>query len=498
MANFYFTVVYLVSIFLSLCATAADVSSETTKPNIVFVFVDDWGYSDVGFRNPAVKTPNFDMLASTGLILDRHYVFKLCSPSRASLLTGRWPHHVHQFNMRPHTPLGTNSNMTMLPAKLKLAGYDTHIVGKWHQGFVEKKFLPVNRGFDTSFGILNGVGDHMNQFRRCATDMWMNHAPNGRNGTYSSYLYRDELSRIFADRQSNDTPMFLYFAPQNVHSPFQVPEEWLNIYPKNSTCDFRRTYQAMVSVVDNVTGYIVELLKRYDMWDNTIMIISSDNGAAPCKGSNYPLKGAKATFFEGGVRALAFANGGLLPDEIRGKKTEGFIHIADWYTTFCNLAGVEPSDSGPGKFPVDGVDVWPILTGENTTSPHKEIILGYNYNDKGAIIVGDYKLIVGIQGTYCNRAMHSPLNYPCEAVANDIDCSPYCLYNIVDDPEEHNELSEVEPQKLQELLLHYNEYSKEPRHMQDLGFHSEQELPKFVDVCKYMNDHGGYWQPWEG
>ena len=172
--------------------------------------------------------------------------------------------------------------------------------------FCSEKVSTNKQGFDTSFGILNGVGDHMNQFRHCATDMWMNDAPDSCSGTYSSHLYRDELSRIFADCQSNNTPMFLYFAPQNVHSPFQAPEEWLNIYPKNSTCDFRRTYQAMISVVDNITGHIVELLKHYNMWDNTIMIISSDNGAAPCKGSNHPLKGAKATFFEGGVRALAF------------------------------------------------------------------------------------------------------------------------------------------------------------------------------------------------
>lgn len=146
-----------------------------------------------------------------------------------------------------------------------------------------------------------------------------------------------------------------------------------------------------------------------------------------------------------------FANGGFLPDEVRGKRTEGFIHIADWYTTFCNLAGVDPNGSGPGKFPVDGVGVWPILMGENTTSPHKEIVLGYNYGSTGAIIVGDYKLIVGGQGSYCNRAMHSPLNYPCEDVPNDGDCNPHCLYNIMDDPEECNDLSKTETQKLEEL-----------------------------------------------
>ena len=127
--------------------------AQATKPNIVFVLVDDWGYADVGFRNPAVKSPNFDDLANTGLLLDRHYVYRCCSPSpsRASFLTGRWPHHAQQWNIDPaNAAVGLNINMTLLPAKLKQAAYSTHMVGKWHEGFFSKKYLPVSRGFDTS------------------------------------------------------------------------------------------------------------------------------------------------------------------------------------------------------------------------------------------------------------------------------------------------------------------------------------------------------------
>lgn len=154
----------------------------------------------------------------------------------------------------------------------------------------------------------------------------------------------------------------------------------------------------MVSVADNVTGHVMQLLKKKGMWDNTLIVVSADNGGAACMGSNYPLKGSKGTFFEGGVRALAFAGGGLIPDKMKGKSTNGFIHIADWYTTFCDLAGVDSSDSGEGRFGVDGMNVWPIITGSNSTSPHDEIVLGYSYGDKGAIISGNYKLIVGKQG----------------------------------------------------------------------------------------------------
>ncbi len=494
----------LLSIFVLCIAVHTQhgkIQALATKPNIVFVLVDDWGYADIGFRNPAIKSPNFDTLANTGLILDRHYVYRYCSPSRASFLSGRWPHHVHQWNIDPpNAAVGLNINMTLLPAKLKQAGYSTHMVGKWHEGFFSKEYLPINRGFDTSSGFLAGSEDHMNEMKVCAVDFWKNDGFDKRNGTYDAYLYRDDLTEIISKHDPSQ-PFFLYLPLHNVHSPFQAPDEWLNLYAENSTCKVRRTYQAMVSVADNVTGHLVELLKSNNMWDNTFMVVSADNGGAGCMGSNYPLKGCKGSYFEGGIRSLAFANGGLIPDKMRGTISEGFIHIADWYTTFCKLAGVDPSDSGPGKFPVDGQDVWPIITGVNTTTPHEEIMLGFNFTTMGshvgAIIMGDYKLIINKQATdNCDHLMWTPLDYPCRNGPNGQNCDPYCLYNIVEDPGEHNELSKSEPEKLQELLQHYNAYAIEPRDMQDQGYHSG-DLPVYNDACKYMNENGGYWQPWK-
>ena len=491
---------------LFLCAlvgllVAGVTAAPATKPHIVFVFVDDWGYADVGFRNPAVKTPNFDMLAKTGLLLDRQYVFKYCSPSRVSFLTGRWPHHAHQWNPPSHTTVGANLKMTMLPAKLKQAGYATYMVGKWHEGFAEPGYLPINRGFDTSTGFLNGAEDHFKETTGCATDYWKNDAPDSRNGTYDAYNYRDDLTEIFKSHDPN-TPMFLYLPLHNVHSPFEAPPEWMNLYD-NTTCRVRHTMQAMVSVADNVTGHVVELMKSKGMWDNTIMVVMSDNGGAPCGGSNYPLRGSKGSFFEGGVRALAFANGGVIPENMRGKSTQGFIHVADWYTTFCKLAGVDSSDSGPGKFPVDGLDVWPIISGETSTTPHEDIVLGFNFTynqdkrpNQGAIIMGDYKLIIGPQYEQCDENMWSPLNYPCTDGPTGEDCNPYCLFNLIDDPEERKNLAGIEKDTLKKLLDRYNSYSKEPREMQDQGYHKVPDLPTDPNACQYMKQHGGYWRPW--
>ena len=489
--------------FLAVILLSVAVSKPTpVKPNIVFVLVDDWGFAEVGFRNPKLKTPNFDELAKTGLVLNRHYVYMYCSPSRASLLTGRWPHHAHQWNLPSNAAVGTNINMTMLPAKLKQAGYHTHMVGKWHQGFFDPAFLPINRGFDTSSGFLCAAEDHMTERVSCAVDYWKNSAPDTRNGTYDAYTYRSDLTDVIKQHDTTK-PFFLYLPLHNTHAPFEAPQEWIDLYPEGSTCDFRRTYQAMVSVADNVTGTVVQLLKERGMWDNTLMVVSADNGGAQCAGSNYPLKGSKGTLFEGGIRSLAFASGGILPDSMRGKTSEGFIHIADWYPTFCKMAGVDPSDTGPGRFPVDGLDVWRIISGENTTTEHEEIVLGYNFTHRessatGAIIMGEYKLIVGLQGGNpgCDSLMHSPLDYPCTNGTVGSDCDPHCLYNIVKDPGETKDLSKSKSDILQMMLDRYNSHKKEPQDMVDQGYHSKKDLPYFSEACEYMEKRGGYWRPW--
>ena len=491
------SLVNLVALLTVISLSVAVSVPPPVKPNIVFVLVDDWGFAEVGFRNPKIKSPNFDKLAKTGLVLNRHYVYMFCSPSHAAFLTGRFPYHAHQWNIKSDVPLGLNINMTMLPAKLKQAGYSTHMVGKWHEGFFDPAFLPVNRGFDTSSGFLGGGEDHMTEKTGCAVDFWKNKAPDARNGSYDAYSYRSDLTDIVKQHDTSK-PFFLYLPLHNVHAPFQAPQEWIDIYPVGSTCDFRRTYQAMVSVADNVTGHVVQLLKERGMWDNTLMVVSADNGGAPCAGSNYPLKGAKATLFEGGVRSLAFANGGALPSSMRGKTSEGFIHIADWYSTFCKMAGVDPSDSGKGKFPVDGLDVWRIISGENTTTEHEEIVLAYNYTSKGAIIVGEYKLIVGSQSGKpgCDGLMYSPLDYPCSNGTVGPDCDPYCLYNIVEDPREQQDLSKAKPDILKMLVDRYNSHAKENQNMMDQGYHSAKDLPHFAGACQYMANGGGYWRPW--
>lgn len=144
--------------------------------------------------------------------------------------------------------------------------------------------------------------------------------------------------------------------------------------------------------------------------------------------------------------------------------------------------------------------MWPIITGENSTTPHHEIVLGYDFDNahpnQGAIIVGKYKLIVQPQKFNCDSVMWSPLDYPCSQGKNGPDCDPYCLYDIVNDPNETKDIAPGNPM-LTDLLRRYDKFSAESREMQDQGYHSEKALPTDKDACQYMQDHGGYWRPWK-
>ena len=253
-------------------------------------------------------------LASNGIILNNYYVSPICSPSRGALLTGRHPIHT---GLQHNVFLGSKAEglplkHKILPQYLKEMGYETHAVGKWHQGFFRKEYIPTQRGFDSHFGYWTGAEDYFD--RTAEDDFWgIDFHENEKQvdieeyeGLYSTHIYTNKSIEIILNRRSNSSqPLFLYLAHQSVHvgnarDPLQAPQEYIDRF--GHIADIRRRkFVAMVSALDESVGEIMSALQRADILNNTIIIFTTDNGGAVGNtngegmdysfGSNWPLRG---------------------------------------------------------------------------------------------------------------------------------------------------------------------------------------------------------------
>merc|ERR1712137_393756 len=287
------------------------------KPNIIFILADDLGFNDIGYNNPEVITPNINDLAANGVILDRNYVQPICTPSRTALLSGTYPYKIglQGSPLGINEPTGIPLTKTLFPQHLQSQGYQTHLVGKWHVGFCKEEYLPQSRGFSSAFGYWGGGIDYYNKTELYSMedlrDFHLNQDVFYDNKEYSMDLYNGRIQEIIANHDQKD-PLFIYAAMQTPHLPLQVPQKYINMYPEDLE-ENRRSLLGMVTAMDEVIGDLVKSLKDSGMYDNSVIIFSSDNGA-PGKGagggagSNYPLSGYKASYYEGGVRVPAFVH----------------------------------------------------------------------------------------------------------------------------------------------------------------------------------------------
>jgi len=438
------------------------------QPNIVFMLIDDLGWSDTEFGGsgladadltspdkPFIKTPVMKSLQPDSIKLNKMYAYSWCAPSRSSLLSGRVPIHVDVNHSNPMAfiqsrPLdsgeGIPAGMTTMASKLKDQGYSTHYVGKWGVGFTWKHQNPMWRGFDSFFGYLHDSVDYWNQklgpesievpggceslFRALnnsdmAVDLVRNNqSASSENGTaWIDYLFLNESLKIINNHDAS-TPLFLFHAFHSVHAPLNAPEElYVGDYAPPPctgpdamrTCfiengslehDDRRSYAAMVTFTDTGIGKMVDALKNRSMWDNTLVVVSADNGGAQYlspkgyqlwgSGNNLPLRGGKTSEFEGGIRVNSFVTGGLIPQKMRGTESDALIHFADWYGTFCYLAGLpdwhDTVAIANGLPDTDAINQWPVLSGQTTTSQRTEVQVSpvtlIDYAGKWKLIIG--------------------------------------------------------------------------------------------------------------
>ena len=424
---------------LLLLAPAPALHAAAEKPNIIYFLADDLGGNDVGWRNPAIKTPHLDKLANSGAKLDQYYVQPVCSPTRAALFTGRYPFR-YGFQtgvVRPWAEYGLPLEERTLAQGLKTAGYETAITGKWHLGHFQPEYLPTKRGFDHQYGHYNGALDYFTHIRDGGFD-WHKDDKENRDEGYSTELVGREAARLVRERDKAK-PLFLYVPFNGVHAPHQVPDRYLTLYPDLK--GKRKIYAAMISALDDAVGEVVKAVENERLADNTLIIFSSDNGGPNPGGlsDNGALRAGKGTVYEGGVRVAAFA---AWPGKIKpGTSILSPIHITDWYPTLLKLTGAAPQQNPP----VDGRDIAGVLTAGETPAD-REILINTTPRT-GAIRVGDWKLV--INGGRVE-------NEDGDGKAKPADSEDRVeLFLLTEDASEKNDVSAAHPEKVKQLRDRY-------------------------------------------
>jgi uncharacterized sulfatase len=435
------------------------VSSATeTAPNIIVILCDDLGYGDVGgfgFEDSVTYTPHIDTLAEQGVRLTRFLVpTPYCAPSRATLLTGRYPYHtgiVH--NPTPDQGIndyGLAPEETTVAEVLKTAGYRTACVGKWHLGH-KPRFLPTRQGFDHYLGILysNDMRPVQLVENETVVDYPVVQAHLTRRYTEASIEF---MHKAVAARQ----PFFLYLAHAMPHKPLAASEDY---YTPDTPDDL---YQDVIRELDWSVGQIQKTLRALDIDRDTLLIFMSDNGAT-YGGDNGGLRGKKATSWDGGLRVPFIASWpGHIPAGIVNANLAASV---DLFPTILKAAGL----SCPADRIIDGKDLWPLLTSEKTPSAHEFVITMHNERLM-TIHAGPWKLHVKAQKNYTPPGdlstwkdrrgpdgvtliapfeQATPASYP--GLTTGADTNAGTLFNVIKDPGEQTDVSAQYPEVVQRL-----------------------------------------------
>ncbi len=397
------TLLGLVTLISAPDQSAAD---SVQRPNIVLIVADDMGYADMEPHGSTdIHTPQLTRLAEAGVTLTSGYVsHSFCGPSRAGLITGRYQQrfgHENNPELDYHNDgLGLNLEETTIARRLQDAGYFTGGVGKWHLG-AASAYYPLNRGFDYFYGFLGGGHDYFEVDMSAPIGSGTKHGlvRNRQPASFSGYL-TDALSNdatAFITRRSNQpAPFFLYLAYNAPHSPLQATADDLQRH-RHIEKGKRRTYAAMVHAMDRGIGKVLDALEAAGQTDKTLVIFFSDNGGPqPVSwskwfdngSSNLPLRGGKATVYEGGLRVpFIMSWPGTLPTGIRYDRP---VNTLDAVRTAVEAGGA----NALSKNPMEGVDLVPLLTDPaHPRDPHEAIFWRQRGGERWAIRAGDHKLI---------------------------------------------------------------------------------------------------------
>ena len=395
----------LIVLFISCISCDSELQEAEAKPNIVLIFIDDMGYADIGsFGATDYKTPNIDRLAEGGMKFTNFYASQaVCSASRASLLTGCYSERVGVTGaLMPWSNIGLNDDETTLAEMLKEQGYATAVFGKWHLGH-HKQFLPLQHGFDEYLGLpysndmwpvdynglpLNTKGKHKSNYPPLPLISGDEVIDTIRNLTDQGNLttrYTQKAVEFIENHKAE--PFFLYLPHSMVHVPIAVSEKFKGKSGKGLFAD-------VMMELDWSVGEIMKTLQENGLYENTLVIFTSDNGPwlnfGNHAGSAFPLREGKGTMWEGGPRVSTIMH---WPSEIQAATNcEKIASTIDIFPTISEIIGTDLP-----KHTIDGVSIWPLLKGDANANPRQ---IFYYYYGKSLIAIrkNQWKLVLPHSG----------------------------------------------------------------------------------------------------
>ncbi|MHC4120408.1 MAG: arylsulfatase B [Planctomycetota bacterium] len=433
---------------LAMAPLAFGESTNQRKPNIIIILADDLGWADVGYHGGRISTPNIDLLAREGVRLENFHACPLCSPTRAGLMTGRWPirYGMGEAVITPWRKYGLPTTERTLADLLAGAGYRRRgIVGKWHLGHYKKKYLPLNRGFTYFYGHYNGAFDYFTHKREGQLD-WHRNFETCRDEGYSTDLIGREAAR-FVEQSPFNEPFFLYVPFNAPHLPLQAKEQDIAKYSHIEN-EKKRIYAAMVDSMDEAIGKILEAVDAKGIADNTFVLFFSDNGGISY-GDNRPWRSGKGSVYEGGIRVPAVVR---WPGGIRGARSvDAMMGYIDVYPTIKRIAGV----TGPDPNPLDGRDMLDAIRGRDA-APKRDWFsyIAQGNPDRAAICDGTWKLVV-VGGSVLDVTLEQAVRSAEPRKKPSVE-----LFDLDRDPGERDNLVAEHPEVVAKLLPRLKEFRR--------------------------------------
>lgn len=413
---------------------AAVLRAQDNRPNVLIILTDDQGYHDVSYYGTAdIQTPNIDRLASEGMRFDNFYAnSSVCSPTRAALLSGQYQDYTGVPGVIRTDPKNSwgylDPDAVMMPSVMQQDGYHTALIGKWHLG-LESPNTPNERGFDHFHGWLGDMMDDYWTHRRHGINyMRLNHDTIDPEG-HATDLFTEWSVDYLNERSARPEPFLLFLAYNAPHFPVQPPDDWLQRVKEREPeiHDARAELAAFIEHMDHGIGKVIQALRDNGQYDNTLIIFTSDNGGhGPSMANNGPLRGAKQSMYEGGLKVPAVVawQGHIKP----GNSSQRISLTMDIFPTIFEAAGIRYNG------PLDGESFLPTLMGEEQAARNEPV---YFSRREGGTRYGGLTIQAVRQGDW-KLLQNSPF-------------SSQELYNLKNDPAEENNLINEHPDKYEEL-----------------------------------------------